>query len=90
MFKSIKEALEEVSRAEGIRRADKPGVYVKPEVGLIVNYQGEYVKISKLSKNSRKVYFKRSHMQGESIVDISLLSYDEKSAKEFKNAFGLT
>uniref|UniRef100_A0AAU8HXY2 Uncharacterized protein n=1 Tax=Rhizobium phage LG08 TaxID=3129229 RepID=A0AAU8HXY2_9CAUD len=90
MFKSVKEALEEVSRAEGIRRTDKSGFYVKPEVGLIVNYSGEYVKISKLSKNLRKVYFKRSHVQGESIVDISLLSYDEKSAKKFKDAFGIT
>lgn len=90
MDQLLKEALhilhEEVSKVNGIKRTDTNG-YIKPSVDLIVKYVGEYVKISKLSNNPRKVYFRRSHINGESMVDISLLSYDEASANKFKNAF---
>lgn len=80
---------EEATRSNGIKRTDKSGEYIKPEAGLIVKFSGEYVKITRLSKNPRKVYYKKSNYNENYIVDISLLSYDAASALKFKDAFNL-
>lgn len=71
-----------ITEKTGIKTSDG---YIQPSIGMVVNYQGEYVMITRLSK-SGKVYFKRSHYNGEyGPVPLTLLKYDGK----FREAFGL-